>query len=103
MGLPLRKTFRVLSRDGQHGRENAKVNSRVTLDAMRLAEVCLVDTIDFGKFDVLLLESGGCFLVMGSKNFAVTAPVSKLSQWSRERMIDATMEQRTQPELMVPG
>lgn len=68
MGSPLRKTLRVLWRDGQCARENISngMDVRVTLDAMGLAKVCLVDTVDFGKLDVLPFECGGCLLVVGS-------------------------------------
>jgi len=47
---------------------------------MRLAEVCLVDTVDFGKLDFLLLESSSCLLIMGGKRLAVTTPVPGFRQ-----------------------
>lgn len=61
------------------------MNERVALDAMGLAKVCLVNTIDFGKLDVLVFKCRGCLLVVGSKSFAVATPMVKLSQYSRER------------------
>jgi hypothetical protein len=42
-----------------------------------LAEVGLVDTVDLGQLDVLLLQSSGSLLILGGESLAVTAPGSK--------------------------
>ena len=52
------------------GRENI----RVALNSIRLAKVRLVDTVDLGELNVLLLEAGSSLLVVGSQSLAVTAP-----------------------------
>ena len=44
------------------------------MNAVRLAEVRLVDTVDLSELDTLLLEAGRSLLVVGSKGLAVTAP-----------------------------
>ena len=48
--------------------------ARVALNAIRLAEVRLVHAVDLCQLDVLLLERGGRFLIVGRKSLAVTAP-----------------------------
>jgi hypothetical protein len=49
-------------------------DERVALNAIGLAQICLVHTVNLGQLDVLVLESGSCLLVMGSKSFAVPTP-----------------------------
>jgi hypothetical protein len=61
------------------------MNIRVTLDAMGLAKICLIDTVNFSKLDVLVFECRGCFLVVGSKSFAVATPMVKLNQNSHKK------------------
>ena len=48
--------------------------SRVTLDAVRLAEVGLINTVDLGELDALLLESSRRLFIVGRKSLAVTTP-----------------------------
>lgn len=47
---------------------------RVSLDAVLLAEVGLLGAVDLCELDVLALELGGCFLILGSEGLAVAAP-----------------------------
>lgn len=39
-----------------------------------MTQVCLVNTVDGGQDNVLVLEGGGGFLVMRGEGFAVAAP-----------------------------
>lgn len=52
-------------------------NSRVSLNTVGLAEICLVDAIDLSQLDVLLLQSGSGLLVMRGKCLAVTTPMHR--------------------------
>ena len=75
VGTPLRKTFNVLQRlrcltDMKQGEKNL----RVALDAVRLAEIGLFNTIHLSKLDIFILQSGSCFLVMRGKSFTVSTP-----------------------------
>lgn len=69
---PVLKTWSaLLETRNEHPKRD---NSRVASDTLRAAEVCLVNAIDLGEWDALLLQSGGSFLVLGSKGLAVSAP-----------------------------
>ena len=60
------------------GRKQGRdVGLRVSLDAFCLAEIGLVDTVDLGKLDVLVLEGGGRLLAVRSEGPAVAAPGRK--------------------------
>lgn len=50
------------------------LQGRVTLDAMFSAEICLLCAVNLGQGNVLVLERGGGFLVLGGEGLAVTAP-----------------------------
>lgn len=41
---------------------------------MSRAEVCLVNAVDLGERNTLVLQSGGSLLVFGSEGLAVSAP-----------------------------
>ncbi len=47
---------------------------RVALDFLCLAEVRFLDTVDFGDFDVLLLQGGRGLLVVRSESLAMPTP-----------------------------
>ena len=51
-------------------------NLRITENAMSLAEIWLVDTVDFCKFDTLFFKSSRSFFIMRSERLAVSAPRS---------------------------
>jgi hypothetical protein len=42
-----------------------------------LAEISLVDTVDLGKLDVLVLQRSSSFLILGGESLAVAAPGSE--------------------------
>ena len=44
------------------------------MDAVLLAEVGFINTVNLGEFDALLFQLGGGLLVVGSEGFAVTTP-----------------------------
>jgi len=46
---------------------------------MCLAKVGFINAVHFGKLDALFFESGGSFLVVGSKRLTVPAP-SKMTE-----------------------
>ena len=47
---------------------------RVALDFVCLAEVRFLDTVDFGDFDVLLLQGGRGLLIVRSESLAMPTP-----------------------------
>jgi hypothetical protein len=50
-------------------------DARIALDAVCLAEVRFVYTVNFGNLDSLLLEGGRSLFVVRSQRFAMAAPV----------------------------
>ena len=75
--MPLRNTFNVLYRNqDQRCSVDAPVRQdlRVALNAVRLAELGLVNAVDLGELDVLLFELGRRLLVMGCERLAVSTP-----------------------------
>lgn len=52
-----------------------KRNVRVTLDTLALAKVSLLNAVNFRDPDIVLLQLGGCFLVVRSQSLAVTTPI----------------------------
>ena len=63
------------------GRDDVKatedLEGGVALNAVVLAEISLINAVDLGKLDVLLLESGGSLLVLGGESLAVATPGSE--------------------------
>jgi hypothetical protein len=56
----------------------ARGDLRIAPDIVLLTEICLFHTVNLGEFDVFLLESGGCFLIMRCEILAVSAPGNTL-------------------------
>lgn len=56
---------------------DAERDLRVSLDALGLAELSMLNAVDFCKLDVLFLEGSGGLLVVGGKSFAMAAPGGK--------------------------
>jgi len=55
-------------------------NLRVSLNLLALAKISFLDTVDFGKLDVLLLESSCSLFIVGGESLAVSTPID-LSVW----------------------
>lgn len=54
--------------------ELSKMDVRVPLNSIGLAQLSLVDTVDFSELDVLLEQSAGGLLVVRSQCFTMSAP-----------------------------
>lgn len=76
-----------------------KVSSRVALDTMFLTQLGLVNTVDLGDRDALLLQSSGSLLVLGGECLAMPTPNPYVSQCLSPCKAAAvlTMGQRIQP------
>ena len=71
---------------------------RVSLDTLLLAEFGLIDTVDFGEFDTLLLEGGGGLLVVRGQGLAVTTPERSMRNIFRSLdQVPRTMVRRIRP------
>lgn len=79
------------------------VYARVTLDAIRLAQVGLVNTVDLGELDAFLLESSSGFFVMRGQSLAVTTPADTSEIRTKQPRVSLTMVQRTRPGSRTPG
>lgn len=55
--------------------EGNTVHVRVSLNTVRLTEVCLIDTVDLCQLNVLLLQSGSRFLVVRCQRLTMTTPI----------------------------
>lgn len=53
------------------------LESWVSLDALLLAKVGFLGTVNLCQCDSLLLQSSGSFFILGGQSFAVTAPRCK--------------------------
>ena len=51
---------------------------RVSLDAMNLAQVRLINTVHFSELEILFFERSGRLLVVRSKRFAVPTPLEQV-------------------------
>lgn len=74
-------------------------HSRVALNTVRLTEIRLVHTVYFRELDLLVLESSGCFLVVRSKGFAVTAPTR---QYEGNGLVKTHVELHTMVQRIPP-
>lgn len=78
MGIKnLRSSLSLASVGADVLRTTENLERGVSLDTIFLAEVRLLSAVNLGKLDVLLLEGGSSFLVLGGEGLAVATPGSE--------------------------